>query len=151
MAAPTGQPIVGVGAIVFREGKILLVKRARDPGRGLWAIPGGRLEYGETLQQATEREILEETGITIRAGEPYYTFDLIERDESGGIRFHYVIVDLLAEYVAGELQGNDEVEDLRWVGPEELGRLEVSSKTRELLQMRLGFGRPAPMDSRGVT
>jgi ADP-ribose pyrophosphatase len=91
------RPVVGIGAVVVRDGKILLVQRGVAPSKGLWAIPGGALELGETLQQAAEREILEETGVTIRAREPVYAFDFFERDGAGRIRFHFVIVDVAAD------------------------------------------------------
>jgi len=81
-------PRVAVGAVVIRAGSVLLVRRGKAPSDGQWAIPGGSVELGETLQQAAEREILEETGIRIRAGKPVYTFDLIERDRQKRIRFH---------------------------------------------------------------
>ncbi|MGD9150765.1 MAG: NUDIX hydrolase, partial [Desulfobacterales bacterium] len=83
-------PRVAVGAVVFKEDRVLLVRRGQPPAENLWAIPGGSVEIGETLQQAAEREIWEETGIRIRATKPIYTFDVIERDERQGIRFHYV-------------------------------------------------------------
>ncbi|MCK9273499.1 MAG: NUDIX domain-containing protein [Syntrophales bacterium] len=75
------QPQVGVGAVVIKDGSILLVKRGRSPGINLWAIPGGRINLGETLKKAVEREVEEETGVLIRAGDPIYTFDFIERDK----------------------------------------------------------------------
>lgn len=81
-------PRVGVGAVVLREGRVLLVRRGVAPALGLWAIPGGALELGETLREAAEREILEETGITIRAGEPVFTCDVLVRDDDGRVRFH---------------------------------------------------------------
>ncbi|MDH3355103.1 MAG: NUDIX domain-containing protein, partial [Chromatiales bacterium] len=70
-------PVVGVGAIVIHEGAVLLVKRGKAPHKGEWAIPGGKLKWGETLQQGAEREILEETGIAIEAGELLYHFEHI--------------------------------------------------------------------------
>ncbi len=127
-------PQVGVGAVVFHENKILLVKRARPPAQGQWAIPGGRLEVGETLQRAAEREILEEAGICIRARHPLYTFDMIERDDDGSVRFHYVIVDLAAEYLSGEPRASDDATEARWLSADELRSLPVSNQTLALLR-----------------
>ena len=134
------QPQVAVGAFVFDKGRVLLVRRGRPPAQGLWAIPGGRLNLGETLQQATEREIREETGLVIRALEPVYTFDVIERDDDEGILYHYVIVDLTAEYVSGRLQPGDDALEARWVSREELGELDLSRRTRQALAEKFGFG-----------
>ncbi len=126
-------PHVGVGAVVTKGETILLVRRGRPPGRDLWAIPGGRLRLGETLQEAAEREIREETGVVIRAGDPIHAFDFIERDRDGRIRFHYVIVDLQAEYVEGEPCGNDDALEARWLTGKELKELKVSQNTLNLL------------------
>jgi len=126
-------PVVGVGAVVIKDGKVLLVKRGVDPKKGLWAIPGGSLKLGETLQEGAEREILEETGITIRAKEPVYSFDFFERDGDGRIRFHYVVVDMMADYISGEVQGADDALEARWVSPEELKDMEVSRNTLKIL------------------
>jgi len=136
---PAG-PQPAVGAVVFRDDKILLVKRANPPGRGLWAIPGGRVQLGETLKQAAKREVREETGISIRPKEPIYVFEVIERDEADHIRFHYVIVDLLAEYVSGNVIPGTDACEARWVSSGQLKELTVTKSTRELLKSRFQFG-----------
>lgn len=135
------QPRVAVGAIVFKDDRVLLVRRGKPPAEDLWAIPGGRVKIGETLQEAAEREILEETAITIRARLPAYTFDVIERDTGGRIRFHYVIVDLTADYLRGQPRAGDDASAARWVSSDDLATLEVSSKTRQLLKKQFNFGR----------
>ncbi|MGD8461543.1 MAG: NUDIX hydrolase [Desulfobacterales bacterium] len=129
-----------MGAVVFKDEHVLLVRRGQPPAEGLWAIPGGSVKIGETLQAAAEREIREETGIRIRAAEPIYTFDVIERDKTGSIRFHYVIVDLSAEYVSGELTAGDDAIDARWISADEINSLAVSSTTLQLLKDKFDFG-----------
>ena len=132
------RPVVGVGAVVIHEGRVLLVRRGVAPSRGLWAVPGGALELGETLQQGAEREILEETGVAIRAREPICAFDFFERDGDGRIRFHFVIVDVAADYIGGEVRGADDALEARWLAPEDLEGLAVSKNTLKLLRA-VGF------------
>ncbi|MFZ0613150.1 MAG: NUDIX hydrolase [Desulfobacterales bacterium] len=144
-AAPTagqypGCPVVAVGAVVFDKGRVLLVHRGQPPSDDLWAIPGGKVRLGECLQTAAEREILEETGLIVRAGPPVHTFDLIERDDRGRVHFHYVIVDLSAEYAGGTVRAGDDAREARWIGPDEIRRLKVSPQTIDLLQRKFGFG-----------
>ena len=127
-------PRPAVGAVVIEEGKVLLVKRKYPPKKGKWAIPGGSVNLGETLQAATEREIKEETGLNIKAGTPIHTFDLIERDPNGNIQFHYVVVDLHADYVSGTIQPADDVSDAGWFGPEEISGIDVTEATIRLLR-----------------
>lgn len=132
-------PILAVGAVVFHNDAVLLIKRNNPPNAGQWAIPGGKVKLGETLQQAAEREILEETGITIRAGEVIYQFEIIERDDHGNITTHYVILDLAAKYVSGNPKANDDARDARWVERNELRHLPVNNTTRMLLQEKFQF------------
>ena len=129
-----------MGAVVFKEDKVLLVLRGKPPAEKQWSIPGGCVELGETLQEAAEREIAEETGIAIQAGKPIYTFDVIEHDENGHIRFHYVIVDLAADYVSGELRAGDDAVDVSWVSLKDLNNRNVSDATRKLLAQCYGSG-----------
>jgi ADP-ribose pyrophosphatase len=135
-----GNPRVAVGAVVFKDECVLLVRRGQPPAQDLWAIPGGSVVIGETLQEAAEREILEETGIQIRASKPIYTFDVIDRDAAGKVRFHYVIVDLVADYVRGEPAPGDDALEARWVSDREINGLEVSPATLKLLKTMFGFG-----------
>jgi len=132
------RPVVGIGAVVIHEGRVLLGRRGVAPSRGLWAVPGGALELGETLQRGAEREILEETGVAIRAREPVYAFDFFERDGDGRIRFHFVIVDVAADYIGGEVRGADDALEARWLAPEDLEGLAVSKNTLKLLRA-VGF------------
>jgi ADP-ribose pyrophosphatase len=134
-------PRVGVGAVVFREGRVLLIRRGAAPAVGLWAIPGGGLRIGETLQEGAEREILEETGIVIRAGAPVFTCDSFERDGEGRVRFHYVIVDMTADYVSGDVKAADDALEARWISPAEIRNLPATKTTLKLLQ-QIGFISP---------
>ncbi|HUH66548.1 MAG TPA: NUDIX hydrolase [Syntrophales bacterium] len=127
------RPICGVGAVVIKDGKVLLVKRGVEPNKDAWAIPGGSLKLGETLQEGAEREILEETCVTIKAGAPVYSFDFFERDSHGKVRFHYVVVDVIAEYVCGEAKGADDALEARWVSLAELKHMKVSRNTLKIL------------------
>jgi ADP-ribose pyrophosphatase len=131
-----------VGAVVVHRGRVLLVRRGKPPAEGMWAVPGGGVKLGESLQEAAERELREETGVIVRAGEPVYAFDALERDGAGEVRFHYVIVDLAAAYVSGEPQAADDALEARWVSPSELGTLAVNRRTRLLLAAHFGFGDP---------
>jgi ADP-ribose pyrophosphatase len=131
-------PRVGVGAVVLRDGRVLLVRRGVEPARGLWAIPGGGLKLGETLQQGAEREIREETGIVIRAGAPIFTCDSLERDGNGRVRFHYVIVDMSADYVSGDVRAADDAVEARWISPAEIRNISPTKTTLKLLR-QIGF------------
>jgi 8-oxo-dGTP diphosphatase len=131
-------PMVAVGAVVLKDRKVLLVRREKAPHKGKWAIPGGSVKLAETLQAAAEREIKEETGLKIKANEPIHIFDLIERDSQGKIAFHYVIIDLQANYVSGEICAADDVSNACWFSPDEVDNLDVSYSTIQLLR-KLNF------------
>ena len=105
MASPNefpARPVPAVGAIVFRDGAVLLVKRRDEPNRGRWSPPGGSLELGETVEEAAARETLEETGVTVRPVRVVDVRDFLDKDADGRVRWHYVLMNVLCDYVSGE-------------------------------------------------
>lgn len=130
-------PIVGVGAVVIRDGQVLLVRRAHEPNRGQWSIPGGTVELGETLSQAAAREVWEECQVRVEPGEVVATSDLIERDAQGRIRYHYVLLDLAARYSSGEPVAATDALEVRWVTAAELNRLDVIPRLLPVLRLAL--------------
>jgi 8-oxo-dGTP diphosphatase len=127
-------PRAAVGVVVIDGDKVLLIKRARPPRAGRWALPGGGVNLGETLQEAAEREVAEETGVTVRARRPIHSFDIITRDDDGHVRFHYVIVDLVADYIGGEPRPGDDVSDAGWFKRGVISAMDLDSDTLALLQ-----------------
>jgi 8-oxo-dGTP diphosphatase len=129
-----------VGAVVLREGRVLLVRRGKEPLKGRWVVPGGTVELGESLEAAVVREVHEETGVHVRPREVLLVFDRILRDD-GGIRYHYVIVDYLCEDLGGDARAGDDAEAVAFAGPDELGAYDLPDKALELV--REGFRRAA--------
>ena len=107
-------PLVGVGAVIVQEGRVLLIQRGHEPMKGRWTIPGGLIEIGESLLQAVVRETREETGLAIEPIELVELLDRIHREE-GRIRYHYVIADYLCRVVGGTLAAADDAAAVRWV------------------------------------
>jgi 8-oxo-dGTP diphosphatase len=132
-------PRVAVGAVVFKDNKVLLIRRAKPPAKGLWAIPGGSVNLGETLQQAAERETLEETNLMIQATKPVFSFEVIEKDDNNQVRFHYVIIDLIADYISGNPIPGDDADEVRWVSSRELKNLDINPRTLKVLNSLFGF------------
>ena len=124
-------PQLSVSAAIFRDGKILLVRRARSPARGSYSLPGGRVEFGETLHAALHREVDEETGLTIAIAGLAGWREVVPGAGGGG---HYVIMSFAARWTAGEPVLNDEHDDFRWLTPESLGNLQDDFKITDGLQ-----------------
>jgi len=127
-------PVVGVGGVVIRGGRALLIRRGSAPLLGQWSIPGGTLELGETLQDGVRRELLEETGIEVRVLDLIEVFDRIFRDQGGKIQFHFVIVDYLCEWVRGEAVAGSDVKDCVWAGEEELAKYKLTEAATRVIR-----------------
>jgi ADP-ribose pyrophosphatase YjhB (NUDIX family) len=131
------QPLVGVGAVIVERGRVVVVRRATEPLKGEWSIPGGMLELGESVAAAAAREALEETGLTVEPGEVLGVFDRILPDSAGKIRYHYVLVDLLCRRLSGELRAGGDAAEARWLTAEELMSFPVSEPAATLLRRAL--------------
>lgn len=142
-------PAVGVGAIVWRDRRILLIRRARPPQAGQWSIPGGRQEVGETLFEAAAREVREETGIEVVPTGIVTAVDSIHRDAEGRAEWHYTIVDVAAEWIAGEPVAGDDAADARWATLDEaealIGWPELRRVIRLSAEQRRGHAGGRPM------
>jgi 8-oxo-dGTP diphosphatase len=121
-------PAVGVGGVAARDGSILLVRRGTPPSEGLWSVPGGRVEWGESLAEAVRREVLEETGLEVEVGE---VAGIVERVYEG---FHYVIVDYFVQVVGGTLRAGGDVRDACWVPEAEIESLPLAPGLAEALR-----------------
>jgi len=130
-------PLVGVGAIIIEDGRVLLVKRGHPPLAGEWSIPGGVLEVGETLREAAIREAREETCLRVEPADLMGVYDRVSRDDDGGTVYHYVLIDFLCRRVGGEARAADDADEVRWFTLEEAGELALPEDTAEVI--RLGF------------
>jgi len=130
-------PLVGVGAIIIEQDRVLLVKRGHPPLAGEWSIPGGVLELGETVRQAAVREAIEETGLIVEVGELLGVYDRVLRDADERTRYHYVLIDLLCQRIAGEPHAAGDADEARWFTRAELKELSLADDTAEVI--KLGF------------
>jgi ADP-ribose pyrophosphatase YjhB (NUDIX family) len=128
-------PRVGVGCIVWKGDQILLIQRGKPPGEGEWSLPGGSQELGETLFQAAIREVREETGVEAVALSVLTAVDNIVHDAAGALLFHYTIVDVVADWRAGEPVAGDDARAVCWAGPEEWEKLVAWGPLRDVLRM----------------
>jgi 8-oxo-dGTP diphosphatase len=127
------QPVVGVGAVVFQGEEVLLVRRGHEPAMGLWSLPGGLVELGETLEAAIIRELAEETGLRVTILGVAAVLERVFRDPDGGIAYHYVLVDFLCEYAGGELAAGSDSTAARFVPFKEMPQLEMPDFTMEAI------------------
>ncbi len=124
-------PQLAVSAAIFRDGKILLVRRARSPAKGFYSLPGGRVEFGETLHAALHREVDEETALKIEIVDLAAWREVVPGTSGGG---HYLIMSFAARWISGEPVLNDELDDYKWLAPDALGELKVTGGLQEVIQ-----------------
>jgi ADP-ribose pyrophosphatase YjhB (NUDIX family) len=144
-----GQPIVGVGAVIIQEGKVVLVKRRFEPLAGQWSLPGGRLELGETLEAGLAREMLEETGLDVEVGPVVDVFDRILLDPERRVRYHYVLIDYLCRPIGGALNHGSDVAAAELVDPAELDRYRLTPKATSVIEKALDVARAHKWETRG--
>jgi mutator protein MutT len=142
------RPIVGVGAVIVDGGRVVLVRRRFEPLAGEWSLPGGALELGETLEQGTAREMLEETGLVVEVGPVIEVFDRIMFDDDRRVRYHFVLVDYLCWPLSGELRPGSDVEDAVVAPPEDLGGYRLTAKAAAVIERGLELARKAPRSVR---
>ena len=136
-----GQPIVGVGAVIMKDGKVVLVKRRFEPLAGQWSLPGGRLELGETLESGLAREMLEETGLEVEVGPVVDVFDRILLDPERKVRYHYVLIDYLCRPIGGTLTHGSDVAAAELVDPGELDRYRLTPKATSVIEKAVEVAR----------
>ncbi len=138
------RPYVGVGIVVFRGDEVLLAQRGKPPNLGSWSIPGGAQELGETVHEAAARELMEETGLEADILGLVDVVDSIRRDDDGDVAFHYTLVDLVAEWRAGEARAGDDVPEVMWVKLDQIDDYDMRSSTvrviRQAHQLRRAKG-----------
>jgi 8-oxo-dGTP diphosphatase len=125
---------VGVGILIRKGEEYLLIKRASEPDKGLWSVPGGMVELGERVQDAAMREAEEETGLRVELKENLGVVDKIVHDKAGRVRYHFVIIDYIGEPVSGVMHHHDDALDARWVQPRDFRKYELSQSLIELLK-----------------
>ncbi len=127
-------PLLGVGALVFRGSRILMAQRGKEPLKGLWSLPGGLVETGESLADAIRREMREETGLEVQPVRVLEIFERIMRDSAGAPEYHYVLIDYICRVTGGTLGAADDVCQVEWVDREDLSKLEITEGTLAVIE-----------------
>lgn len=143
MNAYPNRPLIGVGMVVFKDDRVLLVRRGKPPRQGQWSLPGGRQRLGERIEEAARREAAEEAGIEIEVGPLIDVVDSITRDDRGVVQFHYTLVDVLAEWCGGEAVAGHDATEVAWVDPADLSAYALWKETERIIALALEKRRPS--------
>lgn len=128
------RPVLGVGGVVLAQGQVLLVKRGQPPSQGLWSLPGGAVELGESLSQAVAREVREETGLSVEVGPLVGVYERLQEDAQGGLEYHYVLLDYLCQAELRPPQAGDDAAAARWVALADLDRAGLTPDTIQVIR-----------------
>lgn len=139
-------PRVGIGVILIKENHILLVKRKQSPNKNKWTFPGGMIELGEPIEQAVHREIYEECNLFIEIKKLIDTFEYIERDQQNKIKYHYIILEYLAQYLSGTLRAKSDISAVEWIHADRFPELDSTEGTFNLLN-KINFFDRRPFDA----
>lgn len=129
------RPLIGVGTVVFKDDRVLLIRRGKAPRKGSWSLPGGRQRLGERVRETAVREVKEETGLEVELTALLDVVDSLIRDEAGALAYHYTLIDFLAEWRAGEAVAGGDAAGVTWADPADLDRFELWSETQRLIAM----------------
>jgi ADP-ribose pyrophosphatase YjhB (NUDIX family) len=128
------RPVLGIGALIFERGRILLVERGKEPLKGYWSLPGGVLEIGETLEQGIIREVREETGLEVEPLKMLEIFERIIRDSQGAPEYHYVLIDYVCRVTGGSLRAADDASRVAWVPRRLLSTYQITTGTLPVIE-----------------
>lgn len=134
-------PLVSVGAVIVDRDHVLLIKRAHEPLKGAWSVPGGVVELGETLTDALAREVREETGLEVEVGPVLEVVDRVQRDADGRVEYHFVIIDYLCRAVGGRTTSGSDAAEAVWVPPAELERYRLTDKAASVIAKAIAASR----------
>jgi len=130
-------PFVGVGAVIVQDGRVLLIQRGQPPLLGEWSLPGGVLECGETLREATVREAREETGLVVETVDMLGVYERVIRNDEGRVRYHYVLIDFLCRPIAGDLKAGSDAADVQWFTRNEIPALNLAFDANDVVMKGL--------------
>ena len=129
------RPLIGVGVVVLKGDRVLLVRRGKPPRQGQWSLPGGRQRLGETVRAAAAREVAEEAGLTVEVTALLDVVDSMTRDEGGSLAYHYTLVDFLAEWRDGEAAAGGDAAEVTWADPDDLAPYDLWDETLKVIAL----------------
>ncbi len=129
------RPLIGVGVVVFKGHRVLLVRRGKPPRTGQWSLPGGRQRLGETVRATAAREVAEEAGLTVEVTALLDVIDSMTRDSDGALAYHYTLVDFLAEWRSGEAKAGGDAAEVVWADPDDLAPYDLWAETLRIIAL----------------